>query len=775
VNILELKRIALGHKYREEGDHGDSGGDGGGGYAGSGGEARAGMGFAGTGSGLSGTGVGAAQAGVGGGGGGGGAGYADYIDPVNLATLAQIAADTKAADDAQTAANAQAVADLEKTLASIDWGKIDFGKFANWGSWSLPTNWADSLQASIDKALTDAKAADTSPKIVGALPATAVVTPEVSTESSIDQTLVDAGLVASEPVALTTEAPVEKPVEQTLTDAGLVADIPANQIAALTPPKKAAGLNADQVNSILANTNYPESIKDFIKAIQPSPESTLGLLGINPGITYDQYNETRTPEQNDARLAKFGSLVDSAANMLISASPIGPAFNVAKIVGNVVSGNQTVGEALTQIGSAALASKLGISSSVFTKAINGDLGGAAQAFVTGKLSSSISKATGLPGALVSTVLKDADINKGTAGSTAVTSGFSKTLDGILGTGKEPLSQDKLRTLANFDSSQIAALNPDISEEEIPSELEPYRVNVTAGNQKESVGADFDTSKLPTGTELATQEDRDNGLASYDAASNSWVVNAASEDGLNENYSNEGRNTLAGGVSLTGETGQNTITDSSLPVNPNVGGVITDTKDTIDQVLTDAGLVTDGGYLDPVTIIGKPSIDDLDVERNPYDTQKTDSLIPLEEAKPLPDNTVKEVIADTPKDKTEQKIPIVVKPTPVTPTTPARQPTPSQAQRLADAFAVPTLANTFYGNADFSTKKVEVDDEGNIIEAPYEPLDVSKPAAKSLLANGGQITDNSTNHLIALLNHIMGSQDRNQLTEDDLLNIVRKGI
>ena len=171
---------------------------------------------------------------------------------------------------------------------------------------------------------------------------------------------------------------------------------------------------------------------------------------------------------------------------------------------------------------------------------------------------------------------------------------------------------------------------------------------------------------------------------------------------------------------------------------------------------------DGGALKPVTITGK-----------------RDDLIPLEQMPPLPDNTVKEVIAGTPQEPkptipTIPKLPTI--PTqPATPTTPARQPTPSQAQRLADAFAVPTLANTFYGNADFSTKKVEVDDEGNIIEVPYEPIDVSKPASKSLLANGGQITDNSTNHLVALLNHIMGSQDRNQLTEDDLLNIVRKGI
>jgi cell division septation protein DedD len=367
--------------------------------------------------------------------------------------------------------------------------------------------------------------------------------------------------------------------------------------------------------------------------------------------------------------------------MLSSASPIGPAYNVAKIVGNVVAGKQTVGEALTQVGSAALASKLGVSSSVLTKAINGDFGGAAQAFVTGKLSSSISKATGLPGALVSSVLKDADINKGTASKTSVTNGFSKTLDGILGTGKEPLSQDKLQTIANFDASQIAALNPDISEEE---EI-PYFIEVTGGATKD-VAPDFDVSKLPSGTDLATQEDRDNGLASYDAASNAWVVNAAAPiTGSN------GQNTITdsglpvnpnvGGTTITGNRGQNTIADSGLPVNPNVGG---DTTKPIDQVLTDAGLVTDGGYLDPVTIIGKLSIDDLDVERNPYDTQKTDNLIPLEEAKPLPDNTVTEVIADTPTPVT----PTPATPTPATPTpatpTPAT-PTPKTPVTPAEQF------------------------------------------------------------------------------------------
>jgi hypothetical protein len=94
--------------------------------------------------------------------------------------------------------------------------------------------------------------------------------------------------------------------------------------------------------------------------------------------------------------------------------------------------------------------------------------------------------------------------------------------------------------------------------------------------------------------------------------------------------------------------------------------------------------------------------------------------------------------------------------------------------------VPSLANTFFGNADFSTKKVKVDEEGNIIEEPYEPVKgqsekSTEDILKSLFAGGGQITDNSNDHLMALLSQIMGSKDENKLTEDDLLNIVRKGI
>jgi hypothetical protein len=76
MNILELKRKALGYSFREDGSGGESGG------SSDGSAARAGMGFAGMGSGLSGTGASAAGQGIGGGptgsGGGGGGGSSGF-------------------------------------------------------------------------------------------------------------------------------------------------------------------------------------------------------------------------------------------------------------------------------------------------------------------------------------------------------------------------------------------------------------------------------------------------------------------------------------------------------------------------------------------------------------------------------------------------------------------------------------------------------------------------------------------------------------------------
>lgn len=435
-------------------------------------------------------------------------------------------------------------------------------------------------------------------------------------EIPIEQTLTDAGLTSDFPAS--TELPIEenlptsteKSIEESLTDAGLVADLPANQVRALT---KAGGLTSTQIDDILAKTNYSDSVKALIKSMQPDPNSTLGLLGFNPGISYDQLHETISPEQESARFEKIGELVESAANILISASPIGKVYNTTKTIANVLSGTQTAGEAITQIGMAALASKLGISSSVLTKAIDGDFGGAAQSFITGKLSSSISRATGLPGALVSTMLKDADINKGTANTKSVANGFSKTIDGILGTGKEPISNNKLQTIANFETNQIAALNPEMPEEE----ESPYFVQVTGGATKD-VSPDFDVSKLPEGTELASQEDRDNGLASYDAASNAWVINAETMP-IDE-------------TPITGDNGQNRITDSNLAVNPNIG--TTDSN----FVPATEGLGTPQ-ELSPVTVVGgretpitgdngQNRITDSDLSVNPNVGTTDSSLAPV---------------------------------------------------------------------------------------------------------------------------------------------------
>ncbi len=270
----------------------------------------------------------------------------------------------------------------------------------------------------------------------------------------------------------------------------------------------------------------------------------------------------------------------------------------------------------------------------------------------------------------------------------------------MGTGKEPISKDKLKTLsdsvANFTPDQIAALNSN-EEELIPEELMPFRVDVTAGNQKESVGSDFDYSKLPPGTDLATQEDRDNGLASYDVASNSWVVNA--EKAL-----------APATVSdlpafITGVGGNNTVTDSALPVNPNVGTVtpslapvtasrlpVSITGATGNNLVTDSSLPVDPNvgtttaYLDPVTVTAKrPSVvsstgkdavsTDAPVLEPVYVTAKRPPLVPLKTAPAEPsiavtpvDVTTSEIVPDkTTTDKTTTDKTTTDKTTTVAPT------------------------------------------------------------------------------------------------------------
>lgn len=780
MNILELKRISLGHKYREENDH-DSSDTKGWGSRDAGGDSSAdSSSYSNYGS-KTGDLNSGDFAGV-----DWGAVFGGSVAPAPFdyqTILNQLAADKAAAEQAareQAAREAllkaeqEAAADqaIREQAASTVQAQLDASAqaqgFSSWDAyqhsnflanlteklknWGLGGEGRGGNEGGEGGASADmGNGFDFINNMYGALPVAPVApaalepatpaapepvvpaSPETVAPTTIEQTLIDAGLVAPEPNA--PAAPVEKTIEQKLVDAGLVSTPqeltpltvappePVNTVAsidvtnpfdetldndglisALKRPQvlttKPAGLTDYQINKILDNTDYSDTVKNFIKSIQPAPDSTLGLLGINPGITYDQYRDVVTPEQNNARLQKFGSIVDSAANMLISASPIGPAFNAAKTVGNVISGKQTVGEAITQMGSAVIAGKIGISSSVLTKALNGDLGGAAQSYITGKLSTVISKATGLPTALVSAVIKDADINKGTGDTNSTTNIFSKTIDGILGTGKEPISKDKLKTLsdsvANFTPDQIAALNSN-EEELIPEELMPFRVDVTAGNQKESVGSDFDYSKLPPGTDLATQEDRDNGLASYDVASNSWVVNA--EKAL-----------APATVSdlpafITGVGGNNTVTDSALPVNPNVGTVtpslapvtasglpVSITGATGNNLVTDSSLPVDPNvgtttaYLDPVTVTAKrPSVvsstgkdavsTDAPVLEPVYVTAKRPPLVPLKTAPAEPsiavtpvDVTTSEIVPDkTTTDKTTTDKTTTDKTTTVAPT------------------------------------------------------------------------------------------------------------
>jgi len=527
VNILELKRISLGHKYQEEHDSSDTKGWGSRDADGNdSGDSNSYSAYSGGNSWTP---------------------KSDAPDPDFQGYLDQLAADAReqaAREQAareQAAAEAKAAADAREQAARDQTAAEAYNaNYINYGGDNRGYAGAGSGYSGDESG----GSGWDGPAPVEPTVEQPIAPPTVDQPTTpIEQTLTDAGLVSTPqalvPITAAPAAPdntvasvdVTNPFNETLDNDGLIAALSPNQVPALKP-KQIGGLTSDQVNDILDSTEYPEWAKDLIRKIQPDPNSTLGLLGINPGITYDQYHDVITPEQNNARMQKFGSLVFGAANMLVAASPIGPLFNTAKIAGNVISGKQTVGEALTQMGTAALAGKLGISSSVLTKSLNGDLGGAAQSYITGKLASTIASSTGLPASLVSAVLKDADINKGTGDSKSTTNIASKTIDGILGTGKEPINQDKLKTLndsiANFTPDEIEALKAGIGDgSDLPDELLLFKAEGAAGATQD-VAPDFDVSKLPPGTALATQEDRDNGLASYDAASNAWVVSA--EDG-----------------------------------------------------------------------------------------------------------------------------------------------------------------------------------------------------------------------------------------------------
>ena len=219
-------------------------------------------------------------------------------------------------------------------------------------------------------------------------------------------------------------------------------------------------------------------------------------------------------------------------------------------------------------------------------------------------------------------------------------------------GKAPTEEDlsRITLVKALEPGQVAA-NID-STDNIP------RFVVTRPATKDSY-PDFDVSKLPKGTELATGDDVLSGRAYYDLASNAYYVdpvfgNADIGDLLGRYF------TPLSPLENAPPLPDNTVTNVDLILKD-----LEIAPPLPDNTVTEVDLTKPDYYLDPVTITGK---------RLPPDEELDFSLLDLEQAPPLPDNTVTQVDATKATDPLSSgiKIPnLNLRPTASQPSTTAR--------------------------------------------------------------------------------------------------------
>jgi len=94
----------------------------------------------------------------------------------------------------------------------------------------------------------------------------------------------------------------------------------------------------------------------------------------------------------------------------------------------------------------------------------------------------------------------------------------------------------------------------------------------------------------------------------------------------------------------------------------------------------------------------------------------------------------------------------------------------QAESIAAAFGIPTLANVFYYGKDFGSKKQKLDKKGELKEEEYKPLSVTAPGAAGELVEEQKNKENNANDALDL---ILGKSS-DSMSVDDLLDIVKKG-
>lgn len=204
-------------------------------------------------------------------------------------------------------------------------------------------------------------------------------------------------------------------------------------------------------------------------AAQLSPEqakqfaATLGVPeGYNfndPGVKEALYRGMLTA-QNQAP-----GILKSLAEGAIAKTPLGLAYNVAKAVGSLASGEATPGGMITNLAMSMAASKLGVSTSTLSAALAGNMGGVAKSMALGAISKEVSQQSGLPSAITNYGLNATGLNSaiGNTVSGAVNSALPNTSTGLTrsniagaidrGIGAIPAGPGSLNAMDTFNPSQ----------------------------------------------------------------------------------------------------------------------------------------------------------------------------------------------------------------------------------------------------------------------------------------------------------------------------------
>jgi len=417
-------------------------------------------------------------------------------------------------------------------------------------------------------------------------------------------------------------------------------------------------------------TDLSQTVVSGVEAALKNPLGQIALAVALPGIG----------SAITAQLVEAGVMSAGAAANAVGAG-------IAKAAINIASGQNPE----DAIKNALVSTGLDVANPEITKAINSVVNNPAvtKAIVNAGSSAAKVAASGGNSDAITNALIGSIASSGatTAINTAITDVdpttakvLGATISGAINNGAQGAVSGALNTLATQAGKEL--LNPSPATT-VTVGGTTYDINNTPAGFRDTpessmtttLNAQLDANKRDEAVAAQSQADREQAAREAVRASEKTIEDTLTDAGLVQNTdATQALNPVTvseksipqDDLSFTGSTGNNRVTDSSLPVNPNVGGNI----------------------LAPVTVTGKKITEEELQALDPvYINAKRDDLIPLEQMPPLPSNKVTEVVAGKPEDKNGATIPIVIKPTtsakptPTTSTTPTTQTTPTTSEQL----------------------------------------------------------------------------------------------